>query len=148
MTEINLDRMKVVTLAVHEKVIRLFGGRNGVRDTGLLESALGRPQNLQAYGNNVTPFHLAASLAYGLAKNHPFLDGNKRVSLVMCEWMLSRGGYTLSASKEEKYTTFIHLADGTISEEEFVRWVSKKAKKMTIRTIICANEKVLRQLGK
>ena len=145
---LDMERMKVITLTVHEKVIRLFGGRAGVRDEGLLESALMRPQNLQAYGGQVTPFRLAASLAYGLAKNHSFLDGNKRVSLVMCEWMLSRDGYTLSASKEEKYTTFMQLADGTMSEEEFSRWVSKKSKKITISNIIRNNSPVLRELGK
>ena len=120
---------KQFVLVVHTKLILQFGGLDGIRDEDLLESALARPKNLKAYGKNLTTLHLGASLAYGIIQNHPFIDGNKRVGMVLCELILAKDGYTLTATEEEKYVIFMQVASGKISEEELVKWLSKNSKK-------------------
>jgi death-on-curing protein len=114
-------------LAIHERQIAEFGGSSGVRDAGLLESALNRPQNAFAY-KNVDIFGLAAAYAFGLAKNHPFVDGNKRVALVVSRIFLLRNGYDIRASQQEKYETFYGLAAGTLSETELAKWTRQNEK--------------------
>jgi len=111
-----------VALAMHSEQIAEHGGTDGVRDAGLLESALARPQNLFAYGEDVDMASLAASYAFGLAKNHPFLDGNKRTALVVSVTFLNLNGYRFDASPSETYTQFLGLAKGLISEEQLATW--------------------------
>lgn len=113
--------------AIHKRQIAEHGGSDGVRDEGLLLSALARPQNLLAY-SETTPniAALAASLAYGIAKNHPFIDGNKRTALVVMRTFLLLNGYTINATQEEKYLTFLKLAEGVLSEEELSGWIEEK----------------------
>jgi death on curing protein len=95
-----------------------------VRDEGLLESALARPQQLYAYGNPPPDLaSLAASLAFGLARNHPFLDGNKRTAAVACELFLVLNDATLEASNIELYPVYLALAEGSLSEAEFAAWL-------------------------
>ena len=110
-------------LALHKRQIAEHGGSDGVRDEGLLSSALARPQNLLAYTDDADIAALAGAYAFGIAKNHPFIDGNKRTALVVTRTFLSVNGYDLKASQEEKYITFLSLADGSLSEDELVQWI-------------------------
>ena len=104
---------KGVTLAIHKRQLAEHGGSNGIRDEGLLESALTRPVNLHAYGNPPpTLAELAASYAFGIARNHPFVDGNKRVAYVVCHLFLRLNGKRLVAINAEKYRMFFSLAQG------------------------------------
>jgi death-on-curing protein len=93
-----------VVEAVHERELATHGGQDGVRDRGMLESALARPRNLWAYS---TPYpdlaQLAASYAFGIMKNHPFIDGNKRTAYVTCRLFLLRNGSSIQATDEDKY---------------------------------------------
>ena len=119
--------LEATVLAIHKRQIAEHGGSDGVRDEGLLLSALARPQNLLAYSEDVPDISaLAASLAYGIAKNHPFIDGNKRTALVVARTFLLLNGFTLNASPEEKYLTFLKLAEGNLSEEELANWIREK----------------------
>ena len=113
-------------LAIHKRQIAEHGGSDGVRDEGLLLSALARPQNVQAYSEDADMAAFAAAYAFGIAKNHPFIDGNKRTALVVMRTFLSANGCVFEASQEEKYTTFLKLADGSLSEDELVTWVRSK----------------------
>ena len=109
--------------AVHSRQISEHGGKPGIRDEGLLLSALARPQNLAAYGDPPPDLAaLAASYAFGIARNHPFIDGNKRVALVAARTFLLINGADLEASQEDKYVTFMRLAEGGLSEEDLARW--------------------------
>lgn len=90
---------------------------------GLLESALARPLNLHAYEPDSDIAALAAAYGFGIVKNHPFIDGNKRTGYVAMEWFLVRNGHTLIATPEEKYLTILTLASGDLSEEELAQWL-------------------------
>jgi death on curing protein len=114
-----------VALALHEEQLRAWGGGSGVRDEGLLESALARPQNLAAYGEPDLA-DLAASYAYGLAKNHPFVDGNKRTALVVCETFIIDNQRSLTATDAELAVLFEELAAGDISEKELAQWLRER----------------------
>jgi death-on-curing protein len=117
---------KEVVLAIHKRQLAEHGGSEGLRDEGLLESALARPLNRQAYGDpSLTLAELAASYAFGLVRNHPFVDGNKRVAYVVCLLFLRLNGKHLVASGAEKYQVFLSLAQGTLGEEELASWIQK-----------------------
>jgi death-on-curing protein len=111
--------------AIHSRQIAEHRGSDGIRDEGLFLSALARPQNLYAYGENIDLPALAASYAYGLAKNHPFIDGNKRTALVVMRVFLALNDAEIRATQEEKYTTFLQLAEGKIDEEGLASWIRK-----------------------
>jgi death-on-curing protein len=112
-----------VVLAIHDEQLAEHGGQPGVRDPGLLESALGRPRNQFAYGEpSIT--RLAASYAFGISRNHPFLDGNKRTSLVVAELFLELNGYELTASDVQCVTTFLQLAAGELTEDQLAEWIT------------------------
>ncbi len=111
-----------VVLAYHNRQIAEHGGTEGLRDEGLLLSALARPQNLNAYGENVDIAELAASYAFGIAKNHPFLDGNKRTALVVSVAFLNLNGFDFDEGPVETYRQFYDLAQGVLSEEELAKW--------------------------
>ena len=108
-------------LAIHDEQIAEHGGLAGIRDMPLLLSALGRPQNLAAYGNPDIA-DLAASFAIGIARNRAFLDGNKRAAWVVAETFLLKNGYELVASDRDGVTTMLAVADGTMSEPELALW--------------------------
>ena len=117
-----IDRL--LALALHERQLAEHGGGIGVRDESLLSSALARPQQLFAYGDPPPDLAaLAASLAYGLARNHPFVDGNKRTSAVACELFLMLNGATLQAGNAELYPMYLSLAEGSLSESDFAEWL-------------------------
>lgn len=114
-------------LAFHSEQIAIHGGQTGLRDKGLLESAVNKPLNLYHY-SEVRPdiTDLAASYAYGIARNHPFLDGNKRAAMVACETFLMLNGFEFAAEPVEIYEIFMRLAEGVLSEEELADWVVEK----------------------
>ena len=114
--------------AYHAELIAEHGGATGVRDHGLLESALARPRNLAAYGEP-TAFDLAAAYAFGIAKNHPFLDGNKRVAFVASVTFLELNGWQFAATEEATAAAFLDLAGGNLTEHELSRWLEENSRK-------------------
>lgn len=108
-------------MAAHAEQLAEHGGGEGVRDASLLESAMARPQNLALYGDPDVAA-LAASYAYGIARNHPFVDGNKRTAAVVSETFLMLNGFLLDVTDAELVVTFIALAAGELSEEELADW--------------------------
>ena len=118
---------KALVLAVHDRQVAEHGGSAGVRDEGLLESALARPQQLHAYGDPAPDLaDLAAALAYGLARNHPFVDGNKRTAHVAYRVFLELNGAELLATDEEKYAAMLALAEGKLAEGDFAAWLRER----------------------
>ena len=109
--------------AAHKRQIAEHGGIDGLRDEGLLLSAIARPENLFAYGENVDLPALAASYAFGISKNHPFLDGNKRTAMVVAFTFLRLNGLNIQAPLPEVYMTFLRLAEGSLGEEELAAWI-------------------------
>lgn len=105
-----------VILAIHEAQLAEHGGGAGIRDDGLLASALARPQNLIAYGQDPDVASLAAAYGFGIARNHPFTDGNKRTAFVVLELFLELNGWTLAAADSECIATTEALAAGDLSE--------------------------------
>ena len=116
-----LDR--AIILAVHEEQLAQHGGGVGLRDEGLLDSALARPENLAAYNPNADAAALAAAYAFGIAKNHPFIDGNKRTAFVAMELFLMDTGYVLTASDEDALMTMLRLAAGEWDEDAYDMWI-------------------------
>jgi death-on-curing protein len=113
---------KKETLIAHSRQLAEHGGSDGMRDETLLESALAKPRNVFAYEEGVDLCRLAASYAFGIARNHPFVDGNKRTALVISEGFLRFNDIRIVAPKEDKYATFLHLADGSLSEKDLAAW--------------------------
>ena len=104
---------------VHDRHLAEHGGPSGVRDRGMLESAIGRPQQKLAYGGiDVDMPALAAAYAFGIARHHPFVDGNRRTAAVACELFLELNGYLLVAADEDLYPIFAALAAGELSEDQ------------------------------
>jgi death-on-curing protein len=110
-----------ITTSIHLRQIQRHGGGHGTRDEGLLESALARPENLAAYGVP-TAFDLAASYAYGVARNHSFIDGNKRTAFVASVLFLRMNGQQFHAEPAEAAVVFLRLAAGEFSETELSEW--------------------------
>ena len=117
-----------IILAVHDEQIAEHGGSAGIRDQGLLESALARPLNLAAYGK---PDHadLAACYGAGIANNHPFVDGNKRTAFVAVELFLALNGWKLTASDADAVIAMLAVADGTLADAAFADWIRRHAAK-------------------
>lgn len=112
-----------VVLAVHDEQLAEHGGATGLRDRGLLESALARPQNVAAYDEGADVAALAAAYAFGVARNHPFLDGNKRTALVVLELFLELNGHALEADDAACVATMLRLASGDLEEDALAAWV-------------------------
>ncbi len=113
---------EAVVLALHEEHLAEHGGPAGLRDLGLLQSALARPQNLAAYGKPDIAA-LAASYGYGIVRNHPFIDGNKRTAFTATELFLFLNGWELVADDATCVVTILQLATGQMSEESFADWL-------------------------
>ncbi len=109
-------------LAFQDALLAEHGGAEGIRDTNLLESALARPRHALAYGEP-TMFDLAAAYAYGIARNHPFVDGNKRTALMAAYVFLRKNGYRLTAPEPEAVVVIRDLATGEIDEAELAAWI-------------------------
>ena len=113
-----------LVIAVHARQIAEHGGSAGIRDKSLLQSALARPRQLYAYGDPPPDTAaLAASLAYGITKNHPLVDGNKRTAAVLCELFTVINGMSLEANDQEMLSVFPALAEGSLSEGELTAWL-------------------------
>ncbi len=115
--------------AYHGEAIAAHGGRPGLRDRGLLESALARPRNLSAYGEP-SAFDLAAAYAFGIARKHPFVDGNKRAALIASVTFLELNGWRFVATEEDTVVAFLGLAAGKSSERQFSRWLESSSRKL------------------
>ncbi len=113
-------------LSFHEKLLARFGGASGLRDRGLLLSALARPQHLLAY-ERPTMFELAAAYAHGIVKNHPFLDGNKRSGFLAAALFLESNGFRLTATEESALLKTFQLAAGDLTLAEFANWLADTA---------------------
>lgn len=113
-----------VVRAIHRRQLAEHGGSEGVRDEALLDSALARPENLLVYGEPPPDLAaLAAAYAFGIARNHPFVDGNKRTAYVVCRTFLKLNGRDFVAAQQDKYLTFLRLAEGVLTEAELAAWI-------------------------
>lgn len=122
--------LDAVVLALHDEQLAIHGGLSGIRDRGVIESALARPRNLVAYEACADIARLAAAYAYGIARNHGFVDGNKRTALVTADLFLILNGYELISSAVENVLTIVSLAEGSLSEEELVVWFRGNIKRL------------------
>jgi death-on-curing protein len=115
---------KTIAMAIHDRQLSEHGGSAGVRDESPLDSALARLQQLHACGDPPPDLaDLAASLAFGLARNHPFIDGNKRTAAVACDVFIVLNGATLQATDLELYPVHLALAEGSLPEADFADWL-------------------------
>lgn len=112
---------------MHHEQLAEHGGSDGIRNETLLDSALAEPLNVFSYAAEPDIFRLAASYAFNIARNHAFIDGNKRTALVVSITFLDRNGWDIVASKEDTYFTFLHLAEGSLSEEALADWFTNHA---------------------
>ena len=118
---------KRAVFALHDEQLAEHGGSDGIRAESLLDSALAKPLNVFAYADEPDIFRLAASYAFWIARNHAFIDGNKRSAMVVSLAFLDLNGWDIVAPKKEFYLTFLHLADGSLSEEELDAWFAAHA---------------------
>ena len=114
-----------MVLAIHDEALAMFGGLAGVRDEGLLDSAIDRPKNLAAYAASPSLFALAASLCFGLVKNHPFLDGNKRTGLLSARAFLFLNGQVFEPTELDEVNTMVAVAAGEADETALARWFER-----------------------
>lgn len=110
-------------LALHDRLLALDGGAAGVRNVGLLQSALARPRQLRAYGDAPDTIDMAAAYTVGIVRNHPFVDGNKRTAFVVGVLFLELNGYRFTATEEDATQAVLGLAAGDIDEASFTRWL-------------------------
>ena len=118
-------------LAIHNRQVSEHGGAAGLRDQGLPESVLARPRNLFAYDAEADLAALAASLAHSIVKNHPFVDGNKRVSLVACDVFLRLNGWDAHTAAQDEYSTWSRLAGGQLSVADLAAWIRARLVRKT-----------------
>jgi death on curing protein len=114
---------KATILLAHAEALAEHGGLEGLRDEGLLESALARPKNMFAYESGASLYQLAASYAFGIARNHPFMDGNKRTAFIAAALFVALNGLRLNADQVDATRTFLALAAGKLTEEELANWL-------------------------
>jgi death on curing protein len=119
-----------LTIAIHKRQLAEHGGADGVRDIRLLESALARARQVFAYSEPpVEVATMAAAYAYGIARNHPFIDGNKRTAAVVCETFIELNGHELIADDATMYTAFLRMSAGEMKEDEFIDWLRANVRK-------------------
>jgi death on curing protein len=124
-----------IVLDFHAEQLVLFGGADGMRDRGLLESALARPINKFAYGETAIPA-LAAAYGFGIARNHPFIDGNKRIALASMIVVLGLNGLDLDAPQEAATAMMLSLAAGEIDEDMLARWIAEHSRRLEVPGIV------------
>ncbi|MFI5353323.1 MAG: type II toxin-antitoxin system death-on-curing family toxin [Candidatus Binatales bacterium] len=115
-------------IALHDEALAEFGGRTGIRDAGLLENALAKPRNLAAYRDDPSIFDLAAAYSVGIARNRPFVDGNKRMAFLAAAVFLDLNGYELTPTEVEVVDTMIRLAKGAIGQKRLSIWFKNVAR--------------------
>lgn len=120
-----------IATAIHDEAVYEFGGLAGIRDAGLLESALDRPRNLLAHEPGASLFRLAAALCVGIAKNHPFNDGNKRTALLATRAFLYLNGWELEPSQADEVGTLVAVADGSLMERDLAGWLERNSRRRT-----------------
>jgi death-on-curing protein len=113
-------------LAMHEKLLDRFGGLKGIRDEGLLDSALNKPKHQYSYGSP-SIFQMAAAYALGIVKNHPFLDGNKRTGFIAAALFIESNGFSFQATEEEAVLQTLALAAGETSEADYADWMERNS---------------------
>ena len=113
----------MVVDAIHNDQLREHGGLPGIRDENALESALARPQQKRRYGDHTDVPMLAAAYAFGLVRNHPYRDGNKRIGFLALATFLGINGYEVDATDAEVVTTVLALADGSVGEPQLAEWI-------------------------
>jgi death-on-curing protein len=116
-------------LALHDRLLALDGGAPGLRDLGLLQSALARPQQLHAYGNNPDVIDMAAAYITGIVRNHPFVDGNKRTGFLLGVLFLELHGYRFTATEESAAQAILSLAADTPDEPALAAWLRANVKR-------------------
>lgn len=114
-----------VVLAIHEAQLAEHGGSSGIREQGLLDSALDRPKNVPAYSEQANLYALAAAYAFGIAKNHSFLDGNKRTAWVVCAVFLELNGKPIHVDQAEVVRVMLGVAEGSLTEDQFADWLKR-----------------------
>jgi len=119
-----------VCLAVHDMLLSQYGGCAGLRDSGLLDSALARPLQMKAYGSPSLP-QLAAAYASGIVRNHPFLDGNKRTGFMLGSGFLELNGLEFFATETDAVIKTLALAARELSEEEYAEWLARNSRAKT-----------------
>lgn len=119
--------------AMHAELIAEHGGRDGLRDAGLLSSALARPRNKRAYGASSSIFELAAAYGVAIARNHPFVDGNKRIALAVVYVFLERNGYRLEAPEVDAVEAMLAIAARKWTEKELSAWIKKNSVRWPIK---------------
>jgi len=112
---------------LHAEALNLFGGTPGLRDEGLLESAIARPRHVLSYRDDATLFELAASYGFGIARNHAFVDGNKRTALLAVRAFLFRNGYRFDPEEIETVSYMEGLADGSVTETMLAEWIARSS---------------------
>jgi death-on-curing protein len=115
-------------LTLHDRLLALHGGAQGIRDLNLLQSALARPRHLLAYGHEPQILTLAAAYAFGIVRNHPFADGNKRTGFLVSILFLELNGFRFIATEENAAQAIISLAAGTMTEDTFGRFLRDNTK--------------------
>ena len=121
--------LREVVLDLHEQSLAQFGGSAGIRDEGLLDSALARPRNQFIYDPNADIAKLAAAYGFGLAKNHAFVDGNKRIAFIATALFLRLNGWRLATERLDEIQTMLNLAGGEITEGQFAAWIRSNCEK-------------------
>ena len=116
---------RAMVVALHDESIALFGGMPGIRDEGLLDSAIARPRNRHAYEPAVGLTRLAAAYGFGLARNHPFADGNKRIAVLAVAVFLSLNGCRFDPDEADEVRAILALAAGELDEEALARWIEE-----------------------
>ena len=116
-------------LALHDRILALDGGPSGVRDLGLLQSALARARQLEAYGNSPDVVHMAVAYMAGIVRNHPFFDGNKRTGFITGVLFLEINGYRFTATEEAAAQAVMSLAEGTLDEAALAMWMRANVKR-------------------
>jgi death-on-curing protein len=121
--------------AMHAELIAEHGGRDGLRDAGLLSSALARPRNKRAYGASSSVFDLAAAYGVGIARNHPFVDGNKRIALAVVYVFLEMNGYRLEAPEVDAVEAMLAIAARKWTEKELSAWLKKHSVRWPVKPV-------------
>ena len=123
--------LDAAVLIAHEISLANFGGADGIRDAGLLESALAKPRNLFAYGKP-SLFEMAASYSYGIIKNHPFVDGNKRTGFLVGATFLELNGWQLTATETQATEAILSVAAGALGEKELAKWYERNCDRIDV----------------